>query len=126
MSKKQAFLIVAILTVGIGGYLFAVGPSGPSDGRLDAFAKCLAEKGAIMYGADWCPHCQREKRNFGTSFQYVPYVECPDDPDRCATAGVNGYPTWIYPDGRRYEGEQGLQRIAEQSRCPLTVTGESS
>ena len=29
-----------------------------------------------MYGAYWCPHCQAQKKVFGESFQYVPYVEC--------------------------------------------------
>ncbi len=88
-------------------------------GNLDAFAQCLAGKEAAMYGADWCPHCQNEKRAFGNSFKFIPYVECPADPRRCLAAGIAGYPTWIFSDGRRLEGEQGLAGLAAASGCPL-------
>ena len=87
---------------------------------LDEFAQCLSEKGAIMYGADWCPHCQNEKMAFGSSFKFVHYVECPDDPKRCLSAGITGYPTWIFPAGRRFEGEQGLKQLARESGCPFS------
>lgn len=72
-----------------------------------------------MYGAKWCPHCQNEKKAFGDSFRLVPYVECPDDPKKCLAAGINGYPTWVFPDGKKLEGEQGLEKLSQASGCPL-------
>lgn len=83
------------------------------------FTKCLADKGIVMYGADWCPHCQNEKKAFGDSFQFVSYVECPKDPNRCLSAGIAGYPTWILPDGKKLVGEQGPKKLSEASGCPL-------
>src|ERR1700756_4791741 len=44
--------------------------------RYDDFARCISAKGAKMYGAFWCPHCEEQKEQFGSSFQYVNYVEC--------------------------------------------------
>jgi len=67
----------------------------PLTADKDAFAKCLTEKGWAMYGAAWCSHCQAQKALFGTSFQYIKYVECPDNVQLCTDKGVNGYPTWI-------------------------------
>ena len=52
---------------------------------LDLFAQCLASKKITMYGAVWCPHCQKQKAEFGASFKYVPYVECPDNEKLCMT-----------------------------------------
>jgi len=72
-----------------------------------------------MYGAGWCPHCQNEKKAFSDSFQYVPYVECPDEPQRCIDAGIKDYPTWIFPDGKKLEGEQGLKNLSQASGCLL-------
>ena len=43
--------------------------------KYDSFAKCIASKNAKMYGLYWCPHCGDQKREFGASFRYVPYVE---------------------------------------------------
>lgn len=86
---------------------------------LDAFAQCLAAKKITMYGAYWCPHCQNEKKAFGTSFQFVPYVECTQETHKCLSLGIEGYPTWIFPDGRRLIGEQGTEKLSQASGCPL-------
>lgn len=85
--------------------------------KLDAFAQCLRDKGVTMYGAYWCSHCQNEKKNFGDSFQYVPYVECTKEIKKCQDAGIKGYPTWIFPGGKKLEGEQGLENLATESGC---------
>ncbi len=66
----------------------------PLTSDKDSFAKCLTEKGWTMYGAKWCSHCQAQKDLFGDSFQYVTYVECPDNAELCVAEGINGYPTW--------------------------------
>ena len=110
-----AAVLIALLT-GAGVFLVA---RREAPAALDSFAQCLAGKGATMYGADWCPHCQNEKRAFGDAFRIVPYVECPEDPGRCLAAGISGFPTWIFADGRRFEGEQGVTNLAAASGCPL-------
>lgn len=94
-------------------------PRQQTKGQLDVFAQCLADKVIVMYGADWCPHCQNEKKAFGDSFRFVPYIECPDNPKLCLAAGIKGFPTWVFPDGRRFEGEQGLEKLSRESGCRL-------
>ena len=61
----------------------------------DAFAKCLTEKGLVMYGAEWCENCKIQEEAFGESFKYIKYVECPENTKLCLDAGIQGYPTWI-------------------------------
>ena len=90
-----------------------------SSANLDSFAKCLAEKKITMYGAYWCPHCQSQKKLFGDSFQYVPYVECPNSPKVCLDKGATGYPTWITSDGTKLVGEQSLEKLSQISGCSL-------
>ena len=96
-----------------------------ASGALEAFAGCLSEKGATMYGASWCPHCQKQKKEFGEAFKFVKYVECSlgDAPQSnqapaCEKAGVTGYPTWIFADGSRGEGELPFAMLAYKSGCP--------
>lgn len=113
--------IAAVLLVG--GVVWWNASRAPVEaGKYDEFAQCLAEKGLTMYGADWCPHCKNEKKLFGSSFQYVPYVECPDNPQVCLEKKVEGYPTWIFPDGRKLVGEQGLAGLSKESGCALPAT----
>ena len=126
MSKKKRslFILIAVVLAGVGYFTLYGFPV--EDGTYDSFAKCLAEKKITMYGAAWCPHCQREKRLFGSSFQFVPYVECPDNPQLCTEKGITGYPTWIFPDGRRFAGEQGLQKLSAESGCSLITPANGS
>ena len=120
---KTSIIGFLIIIIGIFGaiYLYA---KKSNQGELPQsvlvpFAQCLASKNLTMYGADWCPHCKREKARFGDAFKYVPYVECPNNEKLCLDKGVQGYPTWIDASGAKYEGEQGLQKLSEISSCPL-------
>lgn len=106
----------------IGGWYFF--SSNVTPGRHDTLAKCLKDKGAILYGTFGCSHCQNQKALFGKSSQFLPYVECstPDGNnvrEECVRAGVKGYPTWQFPDGSRELGEMSLRRLSEKTSCPL-------
>ncbi len=90
----------------------------------DAFAKCLAEKQATMYGSFLCPHCDDQKKLFGSSFRYVPYVECSVRGSRqmtfpCIAAQIRYTPTWIFADGERRTGVQQLKALSEKTGCKL-------
>ena len=116
---RNAIIIAVFLFLSAAGAFLILRPKEEASAALDPFAQCLARKGVIMYGADWCPHCQNEKKAFGSAFRFIPYVECPDDPKKCLAAGISGYPTWIFADGKKLEGEQGITKLAEESGCPL-------
>jgi len=118
MKNKLYFAILGI-GVAVIAVVILLYSQQSKNGNLDAFARCLADKSVAMYGADWCLRCQNEKKAFGDSFRFVPYVECPDDPQKCLAAGINGYPTWIFPDGDKLEGEQGLEKLSLLSGCAL-------
>lgn len=120
--NKTAIIVSLLVLAALLLILWVSGYFGrPASGEYDTFAQCLKDKGAVMYGAYWCPHCQNEKAAFGDSFRYVNYVECTQDVAKCQAAGVEGYPTWIFPDGKRLVGEQGLQKLSAESGCALTV-----
>ena len=88
-------------------------------GELDGFAQCLTEKDVKMYGTEWCSHCKNQKEMFGTSFQYINYVDCDKSKQVCEIAGVGGYPTWEI-EGKLYPGEQQLNNLASLSGCELS------
>ena len=116
---RNTIILVAIGAVITGAGFLVVKPEQQAAASLDSFAQCLADGKVTMYGADWCPHCQNEKKAFGDSFRLVPYVECPDDPQRCLQEGITGYPTWVFADGTKLVGEQGLEKLSKVSGCQL-------
>lgn len=84
-----------------------------------ALAKHLQKIGAKMYGAYWCPHCERQTKLFGTAFQAIDYVECDPRgkkprPQLCKAAKIQGYPTWEIK-GKLYPGVRSLEELAKTS-----------
>jgi len=125
MHKKSKKFIVwsVVVAVMVGGIAFLV-KANSKPGELDGFATCLKDKGAIFYGAFWCPHCQNQKAMFGKSKKLLPYVECstPDSNGQlpiCQTKQIQGYPTWEFTDGSRETGEVALKTLSLKTDCPL-------
>ncbi len=116
-------IIGVLLVVGSAAYFLQANDAKNST-KLDGFADCLASKGAKFYGAFWCPHCQDQKKLFGTSKKYLPYVEC-SSPDSkvqlqvCADAKIQVYPTWQFANGAKQEGEMSLKELADKTGCAL-------
>jgi len=115
------FVVAVILLVGALG--FFMNRSTPKVASLDGFAQCLKQSGAEFYGAFWCPHCQDQKKEFGSSVKYLPYVEC-SNPDNtqtqiCKDKKIEGYPTWIFKDGSQLSGKQELKTLADKTGCVL-------
>lgn len=117
--KKKINLIViisGIILLGLIFYFNSNGGSGQTD-DVEGLAKCLSDSGAKLYGAYWCPHCQEQKDMFGEAAEYLPYVECTEEAEACASAGIQGYPSWILADGTVLLGGQSLETLAEATGC---------
>lgn len=123
MIFRTAVIFAIIGTLGAFAYVRMTEKTAGPDPRV-ALAECLTEKGVKMYGAYWCPHCQKQKKLFGKAFEKVTYVECavPGDPrsqtQACKDADIQSYPTWVFPDDKRVTGEQSLTQLAERADCP--------
>ena len=84
-------------------------------------AKYLQSSGAKMYGAFWCPHCQRQKELWGKeAWKYIDYVECSPKGYKskyatCLDQKIDGYPTWKLGNGKYINGEMELIDIAKIS-----------
>jgi hypothetical protein len=119
--NRKAGLLLLIAVIAVGLFAFIHHQQGT---RYKAFAQCLSDKGAKMYGAYWCPHCADQKELFGASFQYVNYTECGIKGSRslaqvCTDANVQHFPTWVFADGSRVEGKHELEFLSQETGCAL-------
>lgn len=113
-SKKSrrylAAAVAAIIILAIASYSFY---SLNKPGQYDLFAKCLSEKGAVMYGAmGWCKFSQAQKAMFGKSFRYINYHEFNELP------GIKKTPTWVI-NGQWHENVQSFDKLALLTGCKL-------
>lgn len=112
-SKSKYYIIAAVIGVmilAIAAYsVYSLNKPGP----YDNFAKCLSEKGAVMYGAmDWCRFTQGQKAMFGKSFKYVNYHEFNELP------GIKKTPTWVI-NGEWHENVQSFEKLGALTGCKL-------
>nr|AQS32412.1 hypothetical protein [uncultured archaeon] len=112
-NKKVLFISIVsvIIVLIIGGIGFSYINS-KKPGPLDDFAKCLTEKGAVMYGASWCQYTQAQKRVFGNSMRFIDYRDFSENPE------VKVTPTWFI-NGQKYEKAQSFDRLATLTGCKL-------
>ena len=119
LQRRDVWLLLALLTMFVGATADAAGAA-----TLATFGRCLKGKGAVFYGASWCPHCRAQREALGEAMDYVKYVECAVDGTRetapaCRAASIDGYPTWKFGDGSHESGEQSLAELAAKTGCTL-------
>jgi thiol-disulfide isomerase/thioredoxin len=132
-NKKTIIGWVAVVVV-VGGLFYSttlLQKNAATTADLAPFVQCLKDKGALFYGAFWCPHCQNQKKLFGSAADALPYIEC-SNPDGksltqiCIDKKIEGFPTWIFADGTRESGELSLEHLAEKTACQLPKEGDTS
>lgn len=122
---KKTIIIAIVLIAAVLAFTFLkdkIQVPKMTESKYDDFAKCITAKGATMYGATWCGHCQNQKKQFGDSFQHVNYIECATadggQTDACKFAGITGYPTWDI-GGEQIPGEMPFEKLSEKTGCSL-------
>jgi len=118
------YLYGAAALIVVGLIVFVAGEKAVPSSYND-FASCLTEEGVTFYGAWWCPHCENQKKLFGSAFDNLNSVECalPNKQmtQECQDAGIEGYPTWEFADGSRASGEQSFEDLAARTGCEVPV-----
>lgn len=105
------FIVVASIT---GFSVVNANKAGP----LDGFAKCLSDKGAVMYGAlSWCKYTQAQRAMFGRSFKHLDYIDYTEFPEE-EFGEIKKTPTWII-NGKVYENVQSIGKLAQLSGCEI-------
>jgi hypothetical protein len=121
-KTKKMILYVVIAALFAGAYLAG---RYYKNHKYDSFAECLATRNARMYGLYWCSHCADQKREFGSAFRYVPYIECASENDpheltpACKAAGVKLFPSWQFGADPPKEGVLSLQELSQKTGCSL-------
>lgn len=87
-------------------------------GNYDDFAKCLTEKGAVIYGNDFCHYTQNQLGFFGSSKKYLNYVKCFDNKILCDEKGIEITPTWEINENI-YRGVQTFEMLSKLSGCEI-------
>jgi thiol-disulfide isomerase/thioredoxin len=115
--------IIGVALIGANKY-FQDKKAEVAEGTYTEFAQCIKNSGAQFFGAFWCPHCQEQKALFDDAASELPYVECStadkqDQTQVCKDAGITGYPTWKFADGKVLNGLVQLQELSSATGCTL-------
>ena len=96
--------------------------------RIDhiAFARALSTAGATFYGAHWSEETTMQKELFQDGQILLPYVEV-SNPNRTTNQvgtdnNITTFPTWIFADESRLEGEQSAETLASRAGIEIPAT----
>lgn len=106
-KKRKKIKIITIVLVCILVLAALITYARLSPGKYDDFAKCLTERGVMMYGEDWCKYTNAQKGMFGKSFKYINYQ---------VKQNLRVRPTWMV-NGTAYETVQSFQKLSELTGC---------
>lgn len=115
MDMKKSLLVAALMGASIAGVSIGISCCRPDPKEV---AQCLADKGAVMYGAHWCSYCKKQIEEFGEEGWKImsrSYVECgvPEKIGRlsqeCYSLGIRAVPTWDFGYGL----ESGFKSLDE-------------
>jgi hypothetical protein len=121
-KTKKVILYIVVAALFAGAYLAG---RYYKNHKYDSFARCIATKSAKMYGLYWCSHCADQKREFGSAFRYIPYIECASENDpheltpACKAAGAKLFPSWQFGADPPKEGVLTLQELSQKTGCSL-------
>jgi len=87
------------------------------DPKIDSFAECVKESGAMMYGTQTCTWCNKQKDDLENS-KNIPFVDCGMEPQLCTDMDVTSYPTWII-GSEAYPGYRTIEQLSELTGCQL-------
>ena len=85
-------------------------------GQYDDFAKCLTEKGAIIYGNDYCSYTVKQLNFFGKSQKHLNYIKCTENEQLCNEKNIKTTPTWEIT-GDMHSGVQTFEALSAYSGC---------
>ncbi len=120
-SKKAGFrkyLVSGLVVLIIAFLSLTVYSSMQGPGDYDNFAKCLSEKGAVIYGNDFCQYTNKQLNFFGKSKKYLNYVKCFDNKQLCDEKNIMVTPTWEI-NGKMYEQVQSFDVLSALTGCEV-------
>jgi len=114
-KKYFIWFAIVLIVVLIG---LSINTQMKKSGEFDDFAKCLTEKGAIIYGNDYCSYTIKQLNFFGKSQKLLNYVKCINNEGLCNSKGVDITPTWEI-NGETYSGVKTFEDLSSYSGCDL-------
>lgn len=114
----RKYIILGIIGLIIIFSSFSIYSYAKKPGQYDTFAKCLTEKGAIVYGNDFCSYTAKQLNYFGKSDKHLNYVKCAENEALCNEKGIKITPTWEIK-GKMYEQVQSFETLSIASGCEI-------
>lgn len=122
--NKTSIITIVLVILAVVGLIYYANKKDNAPGKYDTFATCIKDSGAQFYGAFWCPHCQDQKKMFGSSAKLLPYIECSTPNGQaqlqtCIDEKIQGYPTWRFTDSTEVSRVLSLEELSQKTSCSL-------
>lgn len=117
-TKKKVLINLLILAILIFGFYLSTKWISKTTGMVvfgsdGDTIKCIAGK-TILYGIEGCSYCQIQKKEFGSEFSQVNYIDCEKNIELCK--GLKEIPAWKIDD-EVYYGMKSIEELKVLTKC---------
>ncbi|MDK2948981.1 MAG: Thioredoxin [Patescibacteria group bacterium] len=117
MNKKILYILLVIIIALVGLIIFTQGKDKSTN---DNFFSCLKNNGVVIYGTSTCPVCKQLRENLltvGNNIDLV-YVNCDENPQRCATEMKDNYVPEIQINKVVFP-ERSIKALSQETGCKI-------
>ena len=116
-KMKKSILIIILIVMALLIVFIIYETIKPETGtKEEKLAKCLTEKGSVLYINPGCPICKSQQELFGNAVEFLNIVDCIEDAEICYEKQITGVPRW-WINNQIYRGKRSLEQLAELSGC---------
>lgn len=117
MNKKILYISLIIIIALIGIIVFT---QGKDQNANNDFFSCLKNNGVVIYGTSTCPACTKLRNDLlaiGNNIDLI-YVNCDDNPQRCATEMKANYVPEIQVNGNIFPNSS-IEALSQETGCKI-------
>lgn len=110
-------LVIGLIIIAVLAYVILSGRGSNADIPDKSIVQCIASKSTI-YISPGCHACASQKEMFGENFEYLNYVDCLVEGEKCSEENITRVPTWLI-NGQRLEGVQPIEKLINLTGCNI-------
>jgi len=86
-----------------------------SNRKLNNAIDKISEAGYYIVGSSSCGYCTKQLQALGKNVDKIKFYDCAKDDTMCKRHAIDGFPTWVSPDGTLDPGFKPEETLIEMA-----------
>lgn len=125
LKRIEGYIVVLVVIAGLISIMIIIPTLGnimeeesvnETTTEMENFTLCLTHNGVSLYGESDNTSMINQKQLFEESFEYLVYIDCTEEIDKCNAERIEINPTWII-EAEKHEKVLSIDELSNLSGC---------